>query len=290
VVGLLYLVVEMMQLNRRETVLNEVQTDMRQALDYINRDAREAVFVYSTPTAVTGELDDLPTVGTPPVPATPILAFWRPDPVDVTNIGNGNGDCEDDGFTAAQVNECEILQIRQSAYTLVVYLQTPNNDDSSIWQGQSRIIRYELPKYRNLGNLTQTPGYQDPVAKGVDFETWTPTATNTDGNAAVLTDYIDAPDTDISGFTLPGCPSTTGYVRTPGTEAAGNSFFVCARDTGPDPSDEDYEGRQNQDLLVFLRGDALDGSRGLGRSILSDRSSLPTLKSEILVRGVLDER
>lgn len=283
IASLLYLVVELMQINRRETVLNEVQIDMQRALDYINRDAREAVFVYSDPTTVTDELDDLP------VDAEPVLAFWRPDPINVSDL-----DCEDYTEDTDERKECDVLKIRQNAYSLVVYLQKDNDPNTDIWGGLSRIIRYELPKYRTVNTLEHSSGYIDPVSEGSGFETWEPSSTeDTAGSAQVLVDYVAAPDTaDPPGEDADyECPATGNYVRTPTDIAAGNSFFVCTRDDNTLTDDDgEVSGRQNQDLVVYLRGSTFDGRQGLfGTAGLNERSVLPTLKSDILIRGVLDK-
>ena len=50
--GLPYLVVELLQISRREEVLTRTQQDMKRALDYISRDVREAVYVYPKPSVV----------------------------------------------------------------------------------------------------------------------------------------------------------------------------------------------------------------------------------------------
>jgi prepilin-type N-terminal cleavage/methylation domain-containing protein len=279
---LLYLVVELAQANRREEVLTQTQQDMQRAIDYITRDAREAVYVYSTPAALTGN----PTPDTPLVdrltnlPAgTPILAFWRLDPVDTSEIGNT--------ACTAKEAECATLKVRQSAYTLVVYLQE-QNPGGSIWGGPSRIIRYELPKYSDVANLTQRKGYSDPTLCN-SFENWVGPSTDCDsgnvgttqGVSAVLTDYVDSINNASEA-----CPS--GYLRTPSTST---SFYTCVRSgaLGEDPDREGTQANTNQTLLVYLRGNATDGRDGL-LNTFNEEGRLPTLESEVLIRGVLNER
>lgn len=276
--GLLFLVMELLKINNREEALTQTQRDMRRAIDYISRDAREAVFVYSTPSDVTGELTDLPSG------ATPILAFWRIDPIDGDRFAS-IPECSTT-FSSDEDKEraCEALKIRHSMYTLVVYLQR-DNSDSDIWEGPSRIIRYELPRYKasNLTSLTETEGYQDPsLGTTFGFENWVrdPADTETNGNAEVLTDHVDNASTDPGN--LPTCPA--GMRRTPPADPAGYSFFACVRDP-LDPNDD----RINQDLLVFLRGNATDGRPGL-LTTFSEEGRLPTLKSQVLIRGIEGEQ
>ncbi len=74
--GLLYLVVELLRIDNRETALEEVQRDTRRAMNYIADDLREAVYVYSTPATVTASS----TTGVQsalPSGSIPVLAFWR---------------------------------------------------------------------------------------------------------------------------------------------------------------------------------------------------------------------
>jgi prepilin-type N-terminal cleavage/methylation domain-containing protein len=72
--GLLYIMVELLKTDRRESVLDQTQRDIQRAVDYISDDIREAVYIYSTPSTVTAQI-------TNPPGGVPILAFWRPDPV-----------------------------------------------------------------------------------------------------------------------------------------------------------------------------------------------------------------
>jgi len=275
--GLLYLVVEMIQLTRREEVLNQVQLDMQRAIDYINQDAREAVFIYpelddtSTPIS---QLSDLPD-------GEPVLAFWRSDPVDTSALPN---DCSTLG---AQEDECAVLKIRQTAYTLVVYLQEANADDE-IWEGESRIIRYQLPRYANVAALTENTGYIDPVSAESSFANWESDGNTTDGNFAVLVDSVDDPAT--AGITVPACTSFgNDLVRNPADVTTHNSFFTCVRDNVVEDENAEVAGFNNQDLVVFLRGNAIDDA-AIGFGGVSNRSGLPTLQSQVLVRGVTNEQ
>jgi len=271
--SLLYLVVELLGVNTREEVLTQTQQDMNRALDYINQDASEAVFVYADPTTITSQLDDLPTGSG----ATPVLAFWRLDPIDISAL-----DC--DSVPNDKKSECEALTVRHSMYTLVVYLQQTNTTND-IWEGPTRVIRYELPKYTSggLSNLTVRPGYADPSLRTNSFDSWTKGSGTTSGNKAVLTDYVDAPNNNSN---VNACPNNTDYTVTPATS---DNFYVCVR-TGdtPDPNNPDETVRTNQSLVVYLRGNATaDRSSIFGPS--SQASRLPTLESEVLIRGVIEK-
>ncbi len=301
--SLLFLVVELMQVNRREEVLTQTQQDMQRAIDYITRDAREAVYVYSTPGAIVepdGGTDTLMSelgitvnaagVVTAPADlagATPILAFWRLDPVPTDN-GIWTKNCST-AFSGAKSNECSTLKLRQNFYTLVVYFQRPNQA-GSFWGGPSSILRYSLPKYgaADIATLVQRKGYSDPTGC-TTFENWSAppgressancdTANNGAAayNLAVLTDYVNQATLDPP----PACNgvSTPFFEDAQGFMACVNSGVVAAGETGA-----------NQTLRVFLQGNATDGRSGLINTF-SDAGSLPVLEAEVLVRGVLNKQ
>ena len=80
--GLLYMVVELTTIDRREANLDQVQRDMNRAMEYISDDLQEAVYVY-TGTNLTNIVGQL-TADTTAFPSgpndVPVLAFWRIDP------------------------------------------------------------------------------------------------------------------------------------------------------------------------------------------------------------------
>ncbi|WOD38701.1 type II secretion system protein [Nodosilinea sp. E11] len=261
--SLLYLVVELLGVNAREERLTQAQQDTRRALDYITRDVREAVYVYSTPDAVMGQLNDAPAG------ASPVLAFWRLKPINVAALP---ATCP-----VAQKEECETLKVRQNVYDLVIYFHRAN-DDSNLWSGPRRIIRYELSNYSNLGNLTPTSGYSDPSKPGNDFAGWERGPGNTRGNAVVLTDFID----NHSATVAVACP--TGLVPSPANAATtSNNFFICVRE--PDVAGNAL----NQSLYMFLRGSTATGGVTAVFGPTSQGSSLPTLSTEVQVRGVVEK-
>lgn len=278
--ALLFLVTELNRLNGREELLTQTQQNMRRAIDYIESDLSEAVFVYADPPpAVLAQLDDLP----PTAEATPILAFWRIDPIDPDYMKDL--DCSTFEEDSPGEAECTTLQVRHSAYTLVVYLQSVNNADSEIWEGRTRIIRYQLPKYASgataIRDLTQRNGYQDPSLEDSGFDAWekAPDET-TDGDIQVLTDYVDL-------ASEPAAPSDcpTGF-----TASGTNSFYVCARSGEADADVAGFEGlnsRTNQSVILYLTGNASRSDGDVLTNASSDASRLPTLESEVLIRGVI---
>lgn len=283
---LLYVVVELLTINRREEVLTQTQQDMRRAVDYITRDLSEAIFVYADPTTVTDQLGIRPN-------DEPVLAFWRLDPVDISNLPVNMVNSRDQGCLryadAGRQAECNTLKVRQSAYTLVVYFSSENANDD-IWGGPSKIVRYELPKYGagsltgNPPSLSQVNGYRDPTLDNTTFENWTPRTGAIGGNIATLTDFVDS--ADVGEVT---CPAGTNYVPT--NTATGN-FYACVN-VGAAVGDDEFDNaleasRINRSVLVFLRGNATNNRAGF--VTFSADGRLPIIESEVLIRGVVQKR
>jgi prepilin-type N-terminal cleavage/methylation domain-containing protein len=284
---LLQLVLELLQVERRETAIDNVQKDMRRALDYIAADVQEAVYVYSSP-STSQAVVSLAAVDGRVQQNDVVLAFWRVDPLDDEEFTT-LGDCSGMG---GQQEECEVLKVRQATYSLVIYQLETSTDPT--WDGKARISRYRLPKYTSItsSSLNSTPGYSEPVAAAdpsIGFETWQVTGGNAGGNKDILVDYVDDPVPNASALTtlvssgVLSCP--TGMKRSPDstTQTTTTSFFVCVQDPTA------AIGNLNQDVEIFLRGniEPRDGG-GLIRP-LSESSALPTLKTGVLVRGVIDK-
>ena len=272
---LLYVVVELLQINRREEALTQTQQNMQRAIDYVASDVSEAVFVYADPEVVADELSDAPD-------GDAVLAFWRLDPIDTSNLNN---------CAAAIAAECSALRVRQSAYTLVVYFHQTNSEDD-IWEGPARIVRYELPKYTNASNLTaanladsRRAGYSDPSLDD-NFASWTSSG-DTSGVKAALTDFVDL---DSDSDTSPPCPD--GYT---GSASAPDSFYTCVVAGESDEDEDENEDplaltvRNNQGIQIYLRGNATDGGRGAFVTF-SEAGRLPTLETEVFIRGVIQKQ
>ena len=142
------------------------------------------------------------------------------------------------------------------------------------------------------GSFNSTTGYRDPTDEGVDFATWTATGsiTATSGNANVLVDYIDVPTRQFARLPLYNSANTSqapcqsygsDYTVSP---AGANSttytnFFACVQ----------TPNNKNQEVYLFLRGNADSLTDGPVVVSLSEESELPTLETRVLVRGVLDK-
>lgn len=280
--SLLFMVVNLLQTDQKESATNQTQTEMQVAMDYIISDLRNAVYVYDDVSKLSTYLPEFDTTN------KPILAFWKAESVAEQNQSLPS-DCTLATFTALQKEECASLRVRQNTYTLVVYLQS--TDKGGEWTGTSRIRRYHLRKYKNtntekMSTLSQSKGYVEPSQTNTSFQKWP--ISNVDGttnlqgtgnrpakdNGDVLVDFVADPSS--TSVKVTSCPSTD-YTRTPAATGY-TSFFACVR------KEADSVGL-NQDIIVFLRGNPV-GKPGI---FSAADNLLPTLQSQVVARGVLDK-
>ncbi|MBT9311514.1 prepilin-type N-terminal cleavage/methylation domain-containing protein [Leptothoe kymatousa] len=284
--GLLFVVVELLRVDQREVALDQVQSDMQRAIDYIADDLKEAIYVYSTPATVTSQLvnldNDITTNN-----GVPVLAFWRTDPIEAAEIASLPSGSEPDGCPTGDT-ACSAIKARRASYTLVAYYQT---EEYGAWEGNP-LKRYELAQYDDLAaGYDLTPGFTAPfnaAGSANDFAGWTASGTGDDGTRNVLVDYVSAiknttndapnPVVDCQAFT-----DDSAHVLSPADATENTGFFACVR-----PTTVTGTGgfRTNQDVFLFLRGDATPASSFLQPA--SAGSRLPILQTQIKLGGVID--
>jgi Tfp pilus assembly protein PilV len=298
ITGLLAAMVELLQTDQYQAVREETQQEMQTALSFITEDLRESVYIYDgTQTRSDGSphyvYDYLPNFATA---GTPILAFWKAETLSSSQLSIlDNMDCTTLATTPVNKQaECNNLKLKRRAYSLIVYLQSTESDPK--WPGKSRILRYELPQYNNsdFANLTWSTGFVDPSAFN-NFPIWPYDQNNNklqntlplleESPPEVLVDFLDAPNNSDSEVVsqVPDCPAddpntqeNPDYLRLPAEETSNNSFFACVRNIG------NYLGK-NQDIILYLRGNAY------GKGGNTDESYLSTLQTSITLRGVIDK-
>ena len=173
--GLLYLVVELLRIDNRETALEEVQRDTQRALNYMADELREAVYVYSTPGDFAAPLTTPDTIANSitgvgaalPAGSLPVLAFWKVSPIPWDEMP---GDCSTTFTIEEEINACRALKVRRASYDLVIYSLLPGPNEP--WEGQSRISRYLLKQYQDPSTLDVTDGYVDPISLNRNFPGW----------------------------------------------------------------------------------------------------------------------
>lgn len=319
--GLMFLVTEMLRIERRETAVDNTQRDMKRAMEYIATDVAEAVYIY-VPDPADGWADAIDELVGRPNSFTStdnlVLAFWRPDFVE-------DEDLPDRPTCLAlsdpqQRTDCLNLIARRAFYSLIVYEVVPN-DGNGVWQGQARLVRYRLPKYRETdpdlvegyagsGAIVNEPGFDtadwlDPDENQPD-DTLTIAAirNSLQVQSDVLVDFLaDPADPNIPEDT--DCGGNPDLIRIPEDAAASRSFFTCVRNPQVtvlnnageevlDASGDPVTRSENQNLELFLRGDFTPFVRpgeevfdGLRSNTLNRDSTLPTLRTGVFVQGII---
>ena len=272
--GLLFIVIQLMSVDQRESAQSETQREMQLALNYISTEMRDAVYVYTgtslaaDPSRRNGQslLDFLPTNLT--TESVPVIAFWKQQPFpDAVKLK-----------CAGSTPPAGVACTNGSSYALVVY-SLSTYDPNDTWKGNARITRYALTEFNSLG--VATGGYVNPGVYNNNFDAW-PYGTNETGlvnlqtarpaNAtpAALVDFVD---TAGSGGACPN-DTTTGvkYVISPTTGV--RSFYACVNDRATIGD--------SQDVLIYVRGNVAGRPGSSGANPF-----LPTLETRVLSRGVL---
>ena len=319
---LLYLVVEVLGINQKDSARSDTQRDMQMAMDYITRDLREAFYVYGTemdgtnslqscleniPRAsadvrgansqCTGLLAYLPAYLLPTADNTPVLAFWKPEPLPETVASYCKTNAASIGLTVANNPIDRVPCVAQRMYTLVVYsLNTENTNN--IWRGKARIKRYALPHFPESSVAgAKSSGWVAPVASDdkrplswpfgkasggiVDLQAnpssdTVPAAGKPEGRASfnvVLTDFVD----DKPAQNLPLTNNRTGYCEN-NFEVANfqnftPSFYACVRRGSTN---------ENPEVRVVIQGNA--AGRG---SIPKGTGEVPfQMEAQVMGRGV----
>jgi prepilin-type N-terminal cleavage/methylation domain-containing protein len=179
------IVIETMRLDREETGRTQVQAELTQAMEYIQQDLAEALYIYNdteqNPQQSDRLGDGIPDViqrlYTPgwirrPNDAIPVVAFWKLEPIPqgcyagnptLQDIRRGNAILPDqpppefprdqDGRNA----DWDTLVSRRGIYTLVVYYLRRNYNNAgnptgpTPWEGNARIDRFELRPFNTEG-------------------------------------------------------------------------------------------------------------------------------------------
>ncbi|MGY4590283.1 prepilin-type N-terminal cleavage/methylation domain-containing protein [Thermostichus sp. MS-CIW-40] len=179
------IVVETMRLDREETGRTQVQAELTQAMEYIQQDLAEALYIYND-TERPSDPQQPPGDGIPdviqrlyapgwirrPDDAIPVVAFWKLEPIpqgcyagnpNLQDIRRGNATLPDQpppGFPRDQNGrnaDWDTLVSRRGIYTLVVYYLRRNYNNAgnptgrTPWEGNARIDRFELRPFNIQG-------------------------------------------------------------------------------------------------------------------------------------------
>jgi prepilin-type N-terminal cleavage/methylation domain-containing protein len=179
------IVVETMRLDREETGRTQVQAELTQAMESIQQDLAEALYIYND-TEQNPQQSDRLGDGIPdviqrlyapgwirrPDDAIPVVAFWKLEPIpqgcyagnpNLQDIRRGNATLPDQpppGFPRDQNGrnaDWDTLVSRRGIYTLVVYYLRRNYNNAgnptgrTPWEGNARIDRFELRPFNIQG-------------------------------------------------------------------------------------------------------------------------------------------
>ena len=259
--SLLYVMIDVARSSAAETARKNTLQDMRQSLEFITNDLKEAVYVYTGDQLadrdiLAGNNDGVADIINADNGLEPILVFWKLEDVPYNDSDSWPNNCGD-GAVSEDQGVCNQLRIAQRTYTLVAYVQ--DTDPTNTWKGDSIIYRYELRKYFNsnanpFSTLNEKPEYVDPVQES-SFPNWPYQNDNTlpngftnltinrgnvddGGFSAALVDFVDKADNaDIPNGEV-GCPN--GFVRTPTNASDFKSFYACVEegDTAGIPAED----------------------------------------------------
>jgi prepilin-type N-terminal cleavage/methylation domain-containing protein len=300
--ALLFFVVQLTRTDRQELARSETEREMTMAMDYIQSDMTEAVYIYEAECLEGGRgnpnnpnsnycagLEDNGLNNIIENNETPVLAFWKLEQLPYRTNPSPNEDIpESCGTTDTDADVmCRRVRLRRNSYTLVVY--TISTDLTDNWEGPALLRRYHLREFdpRSLSNPRTIAGYVSPKADGYSFASW---PCNTQGLACnmprqnwdddTLVDYVDfaaVPDDQE-------CPNNPIYQPISSSVSSNTSFYGCVRPA---------VGGQGQDAILFLRGNAIKraGLREGTRDPNSlPTSYLPTIQSQVATRSTFERK
>jgi prepilin-type N-terminal cleavage/methylation domain-containing protein len=323
------IVIETMRVDREETGRTQVQAELTQAMQFIQQDLAEALYIYNDAEQPNGDgtPDLIQRLYTPgwirrPDGAIPVVAFWRLNPIPP--------DCYQGPPALQQIREGRVtlrerptgiseadwdnIRSRRNIYTLVVYYlqrnynNAGNPDGNTPWEGNARIDRFELQPFDD--ECTQRSSFfrEDPDPFQAGFLAWppnpdgqTPIATSSAGPGLVTLVSNIFSSRQGSPQVAPPCPQ--GYAfgggRPNGVAFAGLGvnqndvgFHVCVRRSAA--------ASLPQDVIVTITATAMERANpGLFRRYIQDATSvdaeqvsryLTTMQTQVLARGVFNRR
>jgi len=188
------IVIQVMRLDREETGRTEVQAELTQAMEFIQRDISEALYIYNDSYGPPANPGEPPTVGADgildlnqflfdpgwikrPPNSIPVVAFWKLNPIPRACY-TPTGVLQATPPTGVTQDQWNSLRSRGNIYSLVAYYlrrnynNAGNPDNATLWEGNARMTRYELRPFN--GNCTQRNNFfvRDPDPFGAGFIDW----------------------------------------------------------------------------------------------------------------------
>ncbi len=273
--GLMYLAIEVLKTDQRESDRTETQRDMQLALTYMESELKQAVFAYDAD-CLDGTAADCEGSGgwnlNLPAGMTPILAFWRLQPIPQAVQSTA---------CTADPPPTNLPCLAGSSYSLVVYSlgardDGPDDPDNPLTAivGEAGIFRSDM----SIADAAAT-GYVSPFESGsANFKNWPPDgSTPAFSEPELLADFVDDGNGSLAAGVDPSCPTVTGstYQLTP-SGAVPRSFYACISEPGTTAG--------NQEVVLSLRGNAVQRS-----GLMREDTFLPPIETRVFIRGTLDK-
>ncbi|MEN9262348.1 MAG: hypothetical protein Q6L60_15455 [Thermostichus sp. HHBFW_bins_43] len=240
------IVIQTMRVDREETGRTQIQAELTQAMQYIQQDLAEALYIYNDAEQPNGDgipdlIENLYNPGwiRRPDGSIPVVAFWRLSPIpracyagnpSLQEIREGRAILPDEppaGFLPNNLGDWENIRRRRNVYTLVAYYLRRNynnagnlaDDSTTPWEGNARITRFELQPF-NSDCTARSPFFvEDPDPFLAGFLAWPrnpaaqlPVATQTGTTGGVPRPLVSSIFSSRQGSSqvAPDCPQ--GYV------------------------------------------------------------------------------
>ncbi|MFS8798209.1 type II secretion system protein J, partial [Synechococcus sp. R60.3] len=285
------IVIDTMRLDREETGRTQVQAELTQAMQYIQQDLAEALYIYNDAEQPNGDgtPDLIQNLYTPgwirrPDGAIPVVAFWKLNPIPQRCYA-GNPTLQDIRRGQATLKErprdisvadWDNIRNRRNIYTLVVYYlrrnynNAGNPDGSTPWEGNARIARFELQPLNDTCTQRSRFFVEDPDPFQAGFLAWprnpdgqTPIATSSAGPRLVTLVSNIFSSREGSPQVAPACPQ--GYAFG-GGKPNGVTFPVTFPGLGDNENDVGFHVcvRQSvgadrpQDVIINITATAME--------------------------------
>ncbi len=293
---LMSFMINILSSDRQEQAKATSAEEVQAAIEYIAQDLEQAVYIYDatglnnnsnlSANAISGIKDQIPPekaasgcINNRNRSCTPILVFWKREPIENIIPVNSNIKCSG---SSPNCNDTFV-------YSLVAYYLVKGNSGDSVWSNSARIARFQInngvidpfnPTTTTSGITTtnyiknQEPGFNlfDLSLPGTSLQDkmnrWQKSASAYTSQAHVLVDFIDSSNTAIS----PNCSAANQQV--PSTLIGG--FYACV-------------DASKTSAQIFIRGNAL--ARIQKNSIYSANQSnyFPTASIQIQGSSLLSE-
>lgn len=265
VTPLMSFMINILDSDRREQAKATSAQEVQAAIEYIAQDLEQAVYIYDatglnnnlnlSTNAISGIKDQIPPekvadgcVNNRNTTCTPVLVFWKREPIPNAVPINSNSKCSD---ISLNCNDTFV-------YSLVAYYLIKGNSINNVWSNSARIARFQIRNgvvdpfnpTTTISGITTTnyiqgrepsPGFNlfDLSLPGSSLQDkmnrWQKSSLAYTSKANVLIDFVDSSDTEIS-------PNCSANQQTPSTLVGG--FYACV-------------DASKTSAQIFIRGNAL---------------------------------